>query len=230
MRICVSGPQCSGKSTFIKDFLKAFPMYTTPTKTYRDLVKSDKLKINQEGDAESQVKILNFQVDTVQQYDKNDNVIFDRSVIDPLAYSLWMYEKGNKGIDDNHIEYMIKIVKEAIKLYDIVFMVPITKFSPIKLEKDDLRDTDETFRDEMNNIFNAIQESYYKQSHVIFPNENCPATIDLIGNREERIALAKMYIAPDGKPFGEENNLVNEILDQELGKSVNNKRSSKKYE
>lgn len=216
MRIAVSGPQCTGKSTFIQDFLKEWPMYTTPKDTYRDLVKTKKVKINQKGDKESQLAILNYQIDTIQKYGKDDNVIFDRSVIDPLAYSLWMYEKQRGGVDDDHIEYMLKLVKESVKLYDIIFITPLSKHSPVEMKKDGLRDTDETFRDEINNIFTAIQESYYKQSRVIFPVEDCPAVIDIMGSPQERIALAKLYVSTTGAPFGEESSLVQDAIQDGL--------------
>lgn len=213
MKIAVSGPQCTGKTTFIQDFLKEFPMYTTPKGSYRDLAKKKKIKINQNGNVQSQLDILNYHIDTSQKYDKNDNVIFDRCVIDPLVYSLWMHEKEKKGIDEKHIESMLRLVKESVKLYDIIFIVPLTKAAPIPMEADDLRDTDEIYREEINNIFNAVQESYHKQSQVIFPPEDCPAVIDIFGNRQERIAMAKLYVGKDGKAFGEESSLVAEALD-----------------
>lgn len=188
-------------------------MYTTPKETYRDLVKKQKLKINQKGDLNSQLSILNYHIDEAQKYSKEDNIIFDRCVLDPLAYSLWMYEKGIGNFKDEDIEGMIKITKESLKLYDIIFFIPLTDKAKIPLVKGDnkFRDTDEEFRDEMNNIFNALQKSYHKQTGVIFPLEDCPPFIDIYGSREERIELTKLYINEQGKPFGEESSLISEV-------------------
>ena len=36
MRLCVTGTGSQGKTTFINDFLKEWPSYTTPKTTYRD--------------------------------------------------------------------------------------------------------------------------------------------------------------------------------------------------
>jgi GTPase SAR1 family protein len=52
MRIGIIGTQGSGKSHLIQEFLNKWPMYKTPEKTYRDIIKSRNIKINQEGDKE----------------------------------------------------------------------------------------------------------------------------------------------------------------------------------
>jgi signal recognition particle receptor subunit beta len=44
MKIAVIGPQNTGKSTFVKDFLLEFPAYKTTQKTYRDIVTENNLK------------------------------------------------------------------------------------------------------------------------------------------------------------------------------------------
>lgn len=45
MRISVTGTACQGKSTFIKDFIEYFPKYSTPEKTYRDMIKEKVIHI-----------------------------------------------------------------------------------------------------------------------------------------------------------------------------------------
>ena len=54
MRICISGTGCQGKSTLIDAFLERWPSYTTPKKTYRDLIVKEKYK-----HSKKQIKILN---------------------------------------------------------------------------------------------------------------------------------------------------------------------------
>jgi predicted ATPase len=214
MKIGVTGCQNSGKTTFIKDFLKAWPNYTTPKKTYRDLVKKKNLKVNKQGTKDAQMAILNYHIDDVQKFGKEDNVIFDRCVIDPLAYSLWLHEKGLGDVSDEDIHLMLKLVKESLKLYDIIFWIPLTKAAPIPMAADDnnLRDLDETYRDEVNNIFNAINKDYVKRTGTIFPLEDCPALIEIFGSPEERITMAKFYVNPEGEPFGEESSLIADAL------------------
>lgn len=210
MRIACTGTSSVGKSTFIKDFLKIWPNYTTPKKTYRDLVKKKKVRVNKDSDKESQMAILNYHIDEIQRYGPDDNVILDRCVIDPLAYSFWMFEKSVGGVTDEDIYLMLKLVKEGLKLYDIIFWFPMTDKIEIPKEKDHLRINDDVYREEVNNIFVAINKSYLESTKVIFPSEDCPALIDLHGSREERIAMAKMYLTPEGNPYGEEDSLIKE--------------------
>jgi hypothetical protein len=204
MRIACTGCQAVGKSTFIKDFLQFWPNYTTPKKSYRDLVKKKGLKINKEGTKESQMAILNYHLDEIQRYSRDDNVILDRCVIDPLVFTFWLYEKETGSVNEDDIHLMLKLVQQGLKLYDIIFWFPLDEGIKIPKVKGHLRIDDEEFREEVNNIFTAVNKSYLEQTKVIFPSEDCPALIDLHGSREERIAMARMYITPEGKPYGED--------------------------
>lgn len=213
MRIGVCGAQCTGKSTFIKDFVETWPMYETPKTTYRDLVKKKKLAINKEGDRDSQMAILNYHIDEIQGHNREDNIIVDRCVIDPLVYSMWLYEKKTGNISDDDIELMLRLVREGLKLYDIIFWLPHSKLNPIPMpDEDHMRDKDDTYRDEINNIFESINKTYIAHSGTVFPLEDCPAFIDIIGSREERIATVKMYLTPEGKAYGEDESLLKEII------------------
>ena len=59
-KIGIIGTQCVGKSTLIEDMKEKWPSFMSPTKSYRDLVKKNKLPLNKEGTKESQEEILNF--------------------------------------------------------------------------------------------------------------------------------------------------------------------------
>ena len=72
MKISIVGTSCMGKSTYIKDFLKEWPMYKTPEKTYRDVIKEKGLVINELGNEESQRIILNVLVDQAIEYSKEE--------------------------------------------------------------------------------------------------------------------------------------------------------------
>ena len=76
MRIAVTGPQNTGKSTFIEDFLSALPTYTTPERTYRDLISQEELPVNQETNEDSQRRIRDFLFDQATSNIEED-VIFD---------------------------------------------------------------------------------------------------------------------------------------------------------
>ena len=62
-KVGIIGTQCVGKTTLITDFKEKWPVFESPTKSYRDLVKKKKLPLNKEATKESQEEILNFLID-----------------------------------------------------------------------------------------------------------------------------------------------------------------------
>ena len=209
MRIAVSGSHCLGKSTFVQDFIKQWPMYSTPKEKYTDLKKKRNFTINESGTEESQRKILTFISDQVIGKTKEDNIIFDRCVLDNLVYTLWLnnYDK----VPNSLVKDTINAVRSTLIFYDVIFFTPITKVSPINLEDSGHRSVDPIYRAEIDNIFKSLMQTYYKNSTVYFPFDHelgCPAIIELYGSREERIELAKMYINKEGKSYGEGESLI----------------------
>ena len=209
MKIAVIGTQCIGKSTYIKDFLVKWPMFSSPEKTYRDLVKEKNIPINKSGTEESQQLILDFLADQATRYSKSDNVIFDRCVLDNLAYSSWLHLNGmvsEKFLDNSRI-----LVRETLSLFDIIFFLPISKTSPVKIVEDGVRDTDPVYREEIDNIFKAFQQSYHQGDGRIFPKGDSAALIEIYGSPEQRIALTSMYVTEKGTIYGEEESLISDL-------------------
>ena len=135
MKISVIGAQCTGKSTYTKDFLENWKMFRLCEKPrYSDLIKEKGLDINEGGNEESQKIILNSLCDQVMYTSKDDNVIFDRSVLDNLVYTMWLNAHGK--VSDAFVRESITIVKETLTFYDILFFTPITKHSPVPFEPD----------------------------------------------------------------------------------------------
>jgi len=219
MRIAISGTACQGKSTLIKDFLKEWDMYTTPEKTYRDYLTENNLPHSKETTKDTQWDILNFMVDTLQQYSKGDKVIFDRCPLDNMVYSLWAHEKDNSDLDRDFIKKCIPVVRESLRFLDVIFFIPITKAAPIKIVEDDLRDTDEEFITEIDNIFKGIERQYLEgqKASPFLPNEECPAIVEVFGNREQRLHMMRQYIDAEGDLLGENSSSIlgEEVLDME---------------
>jgi len=219
MRIAISGTACQGKSTLIKDFLKEWDMYTTPAKTYRDYLTENNLPHSKETTKDTQWDILNFMVDTLQQYTKGDKVIFDRCPLDNMVYSLWAHEKDNSDLDSDFIKKCIPVVRESLRFLDVIFFIPITKAAPIKIVEDDLRDTDEEFITEIDNIFKGIERQYLEgqKASPFLPNEECPAIVEVFGNREQRLHMMRQYIDAEGDLLGENSSSIlgEEVLDME---------------
>lgn len=212
MKILITGSQNVGKSTYINDFLKEWPMYKLADNSYRDKLKEGKkVKLNQDGDEESQLLIRDVMIEQAQKYTKDENIIFDRGIFDNLTYSLWLNSQGK--VSDNFIKEQIPIVRETLKLYDIIFFIPLLKNYniPIVPSTDGTRDLDPIFRDEIDAIMKSLERQYQDGKRVFFPADDCPAFIQIWGTREQRIEMTKLYITPQGKCFGEEDSLIKTI-------------------
>ena len=184
MRLAISSTACNGKSFLIESFLANWPMYKTPEKTYRDLYEEKGLSLNKKGNLESQRIIRDSLVDQAIENAGEDFCIHDRCVLDNLAYTLWLAEKG-KIDDDEFVADSFNITRETLKMYDIVFFLPIHPRSPVTIEDSEGRDTDLEFRAEINNIFLGIQEMYSEHNGLVFPLEDSPALIELYGDEQQ---------------------------------------------
>jgi hypothetical protein len=204
MKIAVCGTSCIGKTTYIQDFLQTWKTYKNPEKTYRNSV--DKTLLNKSGTEESQKFILNALVDQAIEFSKKDNVIFDRCVLDNLVYTTWLHlndKVSEKFLDETRI-----IVRETLKLYDILFFIPITKVAPVEISEKETRETDSVYREEIDNIFKSFISSYHKSEGRVFPSEDCPAVIDIFGSPIERIKVTQLYLTDNGTPYGEDQSLI----------------------
>lgn len=202
MKIAFIGTQCNGKSTLIKEFCERWPMYKHPEKTYRDLIKEKKVKNNKNGTEQSQKVILNALVDEVilATATEEKHIVFDRCVIDNIAYTLWLNEKGK--VSDEFVMDSRQIALETIKMYDIIFYLPLRE--EIKMEKRKGRDLDPVYRQEIDNIFKALITSYERNSGIFFPVRDCPAVIALEGPPDLRCEQIRLYLKDTGVPYGEE--------------------------
>ena len=199
MKIAIIGSQNSGKSHLIQEFLDKWSMYKTPEKTYRDIIKSRNIKINQEGDETSQKVILNALIDEVQQA-KGDFLIFDRCVVDNIAYTLWL--NAHDKVSNSFVMDCKFLALQTLKLFDIIFYIPLR--DEIKIEEKDNRDTDPEFRKEIDNIFRALVLSYEKGTGAFFPVEDCPAVITLEAPPDLRCEQIRLYLKDNGKFFTDE--------------------------
>jgi len=220
MKIAVIGTQCIGKSTFIEDFKKQWPMYESPKRTYRDTINEENLSINQEGTEKSQRAILDALVDEVTTA-KGDHIIFNRCVMDNIVYSMWLNAKGK--VSDSFVKESINIARETLVFFDIILFCPITKHSPINIEQAPQRDVDPIFRNEVDVLFKSLMDAYTKHSKVYFPFDHdlgCPAIIEIFGSPEERIKLAQFYINDKGNIYGEDDTLLDPNKLDETGKAL----------
>lgn len=215
MRIAISGTANTGKSTLVKNILTVWPNYTTPEKTYRDVLKEKNLSHSSNTSAETQWEILNFMVDQMQQTTKDSKIVFDRCPLDNLAYTLWAHSKNIEGFDKQFVDKCITIVKESMRSLDIIFLLSYDE--SIKVVDDGVRDIDVDYLKEIDNIFNALYEQYAQNydADIFFPKNDSPGIIKLPTSIKQRVDTISEYLDSTGSLYGDEHSIFNpEKLDE----------------
>jgi len=206
MKLAISSTACMGKTTLVNDFIKEWPEYKKVSNSCQSIIKEKNLNINKNGDENSQRIIRDVYIDNSQMYSRKDNTIYDRSILDNLAYSMWLNYYGK--VSDDFIKESIEITSQTLKTFDIIFFIPMSPSYPVNFVESNSIDIDEKYREEIDNIFKAIIADYRKTNRCIFPARDCPAVIEVFGTEKERIELMKLYITKDGNAYGEKDSLI----------------------
>ena len=198
MRIAFSGTANTGKSTLVRDFLTVWHMYKTPQQSYRDVIVDENLGHSKQTSKQSQKRILDFMVEQLRGKTTKDNVVYDRCPIDNIVYSMWSNDKQDSDIDDDFIAHCIPLVRESIKDLDIIFWIPFN--DQIAIRDDNMRETDENYIREIDNIFEVIYKQFlYNDKFPLFDPEDKPAMIKIESTaRHERLIEIARYIGLDG--------------------------------
>lgn len=214
MRLAISGTAAQGKTTLLNAFLDNWKMYETPKLSYRSLLPSDSHSM--QTTKETQWNILNHMIDQMEKYTAKDHVIFDRCPLDNLVYTMWAFHKEVGDIDELFVEKCIPIVRESMKMLDIIFIIPITNVAQNDIEDDGVRETDAEFVTEIDNFFKAMYTNWSSEDGRFFPKEDRAALVEIFGTTEERIKLLEFYINEDGNMFGEEESMIDseQLCDQ----------------
>ena len=177
MKIGCIGTQNTGKTTFIKDLIATYPQFTTPNKTYRDVIRKYGLKINQNATIAHQWIIFCNVLETVnKRYSKS--VVFDRTPFDAYIYTLYVAGKPDG------LEEMRELAVQSLEKLDMIFMFPIEGNEHIPLKDDRLRDIDENYRENINALF--LRELAFATAFT----DKLPPIHNVTGLRHDRIAFA----------------------------------------
>jgi predicted ATPase len=179
MRISISGPTNSGKSTLVQSFLKKWPMFQTPKTTYRDFIVENNLSHSSNTSEETQLLILDWMMKEQEKFPKGSKVLYDRCPLDNLVYTL--HANSKELISDEVCAASISLVRESLKNLDIIFML---RYDPdIKIVDDGMRDTDLDFIKETDQIFGDLYHQYCEnlESDIFFPAEDSPAIVQVDG-------------------------------------------------
>lgn len=179
MRIAIAGCANSGKSTLVNEFKRRWPMYSSPQKTYRDVIAENNLEHSSKTSEETQLLILDWMMKEQQNYPKKSKVIYDRCAWDNLAYTL----QGNANgiISDEVTAATISLVRESLKDIDIIFWLRYSDTIPVV--DDGLRDANLEYIKETDQVFADLFHQYCEnlESDIFYPKEDCPAIIQMDG-------------------------------------------------
>jgi len=230
MRIAFSGTGNSGKTTLLKSFLYTWISYTTPEKTYRDILEEEGLPHSSKLTTATQESILNFMVDQVQSTSKDDLIAYDRCPLDAIAYSMWAHDKKVEGFTKEFVTKQIDLMRESMRSLDIIFLC---RFDPNQAIQDDgFRDTDKEFIVEVDNIFYSLYRQYteHPEADIFFPKGDSPCVILLPDKGQERIDLIGQYITTDGGMYGEEESIFSPKNINELEELVKQQQAAHEAE
>lgn len=166
MKICISGPQCSGKSTLMKALgnIEMFVDHHFIDEPVRKLVAEKGIKINKIADYESQMMILEeHHRNTYRHY----SLITDRGALDAFTYATWSYLKG----DYSYKEWadFSDIFQKTMRRYDRIFILP-----PLEMKNDGFRSLDINWQNEIANLMEDIANEWCSSNNWIVPVYNVP--------------------------------------------------------
>lgn len=158
--IGVVGTQNTGKSTFIKDMIEKFKGTAMEFKTvgcdYRKKIEEKGLKINREGNLESQTIIFDTLVEQLDIIDKMPDgcYVTDRSPIDAYVYTKYLKEHNPElGITNDDLETMYTKLCAEIGRYDKIVFLDLDKCGNVVVVDDKFRDTNLEYRRKIDWLF-----------------------------------------------------------------------------
>jgi hypothetical protein len=204
MIIGTTGATKTGKSTFIKDFVKKFPRYGQPAESYRDIPNLD---LYENGTEESQRLIRDFMFKQAQglwqKRDTNRRVIMDRTLLDNLAVTMFLYSLGADKISDGFLAESIEITKRSMEYYHMIYFIPIDDKDGIEVPEE----INDDFRRGFDNLLNTFYMEYATGgplAETLYPTSKCAFIDEVTGSREARIDYVSEILDENGDQKGGE--------------------------
>ena len=152
MRIGISGAQSVGKTTLLNALRseKCFKDYTIRNEVTRS-VKALGININESGSDISQQLIMKEHIYNLVMF---DDMITDRTALDGLVYTTWLYDSG-KVSPECFVETQM-VFEKTIKMYDYVFYIA----PEFPIEDDGVRSASKQWQNEIVTLFDAVIDTY----------------------------------------------------------------------
>ena len=152
MKIAISGAHSTGKTTLIETLrvMPQFKDYEFFSNITRQL-KEQGFKINEAGNDATQLKMMEIHAENAN---KDINAIYDRCIMDPLAYTIYLNRQGQVSAEATLQTW--QAFSANIGKYDVIFYLE----PEFEIVDDGVRATDSQFRNDILEIFNFIIKMY----------------------------------------------------------------------
>ena len=184
MLIAISGSHSLGKSTMVNDLIAARPEFVYEQEPYRALMDQYEIKFAKESTQQCANVQVDYLIERMQSHSKEDHVIFDRCLVDFLAYCQYTEKYGQTDIDQAYLQSLAKRIRENIRYIDLIIFLPITDKHQVHLEDDNIRPTDVEYRADVDEYFKEI---YRENAFDLLSLPNAPKLVEMWGPREARI-------------------------------------------
>jgi nicotinamide riboside kinase len=143
IKIAIIGPQGSGKTTLLSKLQKEFKSRGKTVEMVNEVARSSPWGINEQATFPGQRWIFNAQMikELEAEYKNPDIILYDRSVIDNLAYTEHLHNRDEPFPITEFLQ-MVEIARYWSRRYDFIIYMP---FNPSRLNDDGVRSTNVAF-------------------------------------------------------------------------------------
>jgi hypothetical protein len=178
MRVAISGTHCCGKSTLIDEFLLVHPEYNHEPEPYAVFEEDYGEMLAAEPSADDFYRQLEFMVERLQSYQPGDQVIFERSPVDFVAYMLALDDLGRGKSGTRFIEESLEIARDAIQLLDVIVFLPLSDNDTFVLSEED---------PELRNAVNTRLVGIFIEGDFSLFTSDRPLVLEALGSTAQRL-------------------------------------------
>ena len=182
MRIAVSGTHCTGKSTLIDEFLTGHPDFTHEPEPYTVMVEDLGEEFAETPCGEDFHRQLEFNIARLKQHQSEEQIIFERSPIDFLAYI--------DALDSEPVERIIPLILDALQHLDLIVYLPL----------DDRIDVPDSEYPKLRKAVDRRLNAIFREDEFGIISANNVAVVEAEGSTAQRLHLLEEAITRTRNP------------------------------